>query len=609
MRWSEGELKGFQNAAQSLKLYRRADIHDDTADVDLIEDLYVDPLPSEHVFQTMIKPNTTFLIGRKGTGKSTVFQRTQHELRRMPAYISAYLDTKTIFESSQPDPTLLSRIEGHSSALPKSMIEKLLLYKAFLYALIKEIQEELRNKVKVSFWQKVKRLFSGSLEDLFADLDDLLSESQRADFTSVLGIKIENLRISDQEESTESLTLSGGLDFSVLPGANIAINHTDSDTMRLSEEKEFSDILMRVFNMKEYIVRIRALLSTISVKHLYIFLDDFSELPEEAQRIVVETILAPLNNWSTELIKFKVAAYPNRIYYGSIDKTKIDEINLDFYSLYKASDLTVMEEKAIEFTKRLIDRRLQYFCHTDFSAFCEAKSEDYHRLIYYATLANPRIIGYILFFLYETYLIYDKPISATALREAARRYYEEKIESYFTLNKFLHESFSERSSIYSLRELMEALINQARRVRKNNRSSILRDLPGRPPTSHFYILSSLEPLLSTLELNFFITKYHEMTDKDGKKITVFALNYGLCQKFFIEFGKPIGKREYRNYYRERLFDYTPILEQYMRNNQEIACTVCQSRFEPEQLSALRLYGMKCPKCNNGVCQSCVQNLL
>ena len=43
-------------------------------------------------------------------------------------------------------------------------------------------------------------------------------------------------------------------------------------------------------------------------------------------QIVVDTILAPLNNWSDELIKFKVAGYPGRVYYGKIDKTKIDEI-------------------------------------------------------------------------------------------------------------------------------------------------------------------------------------------------------------------------------------------------------------------------------------------
>lgn len=66
--WKNDELKGFREAAQSLKLYRRAELQDEADNKSLIKDLYVDPLPAEHVFQTTLKGNTTFLIGRKGTG-------------------------------------------------------------------------------------------------------------------------------------------------------------------------------------------------------------------------------------------------------------------------------------------------------------------------------------------------------------------------------------------------------------------------------------------------------------------------------------------------------------------------------------------------------------
>ena len=55
------------------------------------------------------------------------------------------------------------------------------------------------------------------------------------------------------------------------------------------------------------------------------------------------------------------------------------------------------------------------------------------------------ILADILFFLYESQLIYGRKINLRAIREAARRYYEEKIEAYFAMNRFLHESFSVRS--------------------------------------------------------------------------------------------------------------------------------------------------------------------
>jgi hypothetical protein len=126
-------------------------------------------------------------------------------------------------------------------------------------------------------------------------------------------------------------------------------------------------------------------------------------------------------------------------------------------------------------------------------------------------------------------------------------------------------------------------------------------ISGRPPTSHFHIPPSFEPLLSSLELNFFLTKYFEMSDRDGRKVSVFALNYGLCQRYTISFGRPTGERELRLYFVERVFDYTPIVRAFLEQNQEITCNQCGVRQSFDKLDALRLYGMKCPACGNGTC--------
>src|SRR5258705_62665 len=74
--WKPKQLKAFAEAAQSLKLYRRAELVDPDTERPLIEQLYVDPLPADGVLQSMLRPSTTFLIGRKGTGKSTVNARS-----------------------------------------------------------------------------------------------------------------------------------------------------------------------------------------------------------------------------------------------------------------------------------------------------------------------------------------------------------------------------------------------------------------------------------------------------------------------------------------------------------------------------------------------------
>src|SRR5271165_1262052 len=104
---TQKQLQRFYHAAESLKLYRRADLHDPEKGIDVIESLYVDPLPHDQVLQKVLRANTTFLIGRKGTGKSTIFQRLQSELRKTRNKTSAYVDIKTLYESSQVDPQIL----------------------------------------------------------------------------------------------------------------------------------------------------------------------------------------------------------------------------------------------------------------------------------------------------------------------------------------------------------------------------------------------------------------------------------------------------------------------------------------------------------------------
>lgn len=597
-KWSDDELEGFRSASQSLKLYRRAELEDESQK-SLIKDLYVDALPAEHVFQTVLRPNTTFLIGRKGTGKSTIFQRVQYELRHMHGYASAYIDIKTVFEASSTDPSLVDQL-GPDTLAPGE-INKLNLYRAFIKSVISEIKNEIRKKLKESTWEWMKNAVTSSADELFESLDDLLEKADDAEFASVLGIKRESLEGNEEEKHINTAGAKLELAAATTTPLNASLIGSKTAEVKIATGIKYGDVLMRVFNIKEILLQLKVLLNKVGVKHLYIFVDDFSELPEDAMTVVVDTLLAPLNNWSEELIKFKIAAYPHRVYYGQIDKTKVDEIYLDLYRLYGTSDVSAMEEKAIDFTKRLVDGRIRRFANCSLDRFVEVADGDLWRLLFYASMGNPRTLGYLLHYLYESHLIYGDSIGIRAIRDAAGRYYDEKIESYFRINKFLHESFGERVSIFSLKELLESIVQRARELKRHRDSAVMRDLPGTPPTSHFYVAVEFESLLATLELNFFVTKYYEMSDRDGRKVAVYALNFGLCQKIAIAFGRPVEKREHRLYFVERVFDDTSLLRQFMQQNQEIRCNDCGKTFELDQLPGLKMFGMQCPDCKIGVC--------
>lgn len=594
------ELEGFRAAVESLKLYRRADLNDPEHGTSLIEELYVDPLPHDDVFKTVLRPHTTFVIGRKGTGKSTVFQRLQHELRKTPTQTSAYLDIKTLFESAQPDQALVARLEERPNALPRESIQRLALYREFLKATIRQIREELKKRVDASIWERIKEKCTGTFADLFEDLDALLDEASEDRFLSVIGIVDTQKKESTLQTSSLEDKNSIGVVISSSPAIKVDGAETETVKHETSSHIVFSDILIRAFNIKELLERLKKLLTAIEIRHLYVLIDDFSELPEEAMKVVVDVLLAPLNNWSDEFIKFKVAAYPGRIYYGEIDRTKIDEVYLDLFYLFGASDVVRMEDHATGFTKRLVEERLKCFAKCGGEVFFDGKSEEIWKTLFFASMANPRTLGYVLHFAYQNQLIHGKRIGVRAIQDAAVKYYEEKVASYFAVGRFLHETFAERCSIYSLKELLEQIVSRARELR-THKSEVFEKITGRPPTSHFHVPATFEQLLSSLELNFFLTKYFEMSDRDGRKVSVFALNYGLCQRYTIAFGRPLGEREFRLYFVERVFDYTPIVRAFLEHNQEITCNTCGARHSFDKLETLRLYGMRCFLCQKGAC--------
>lgn len=604
--YTRNDLQGFANAAHSLKLYRRADLRDDVTDKSLIEKLYVDPLQNDAVLETMLRDSTTFLIGRKGTGKSTVFQRAQHELRKKPNSVSAYVDIKTIYEAADVDPTIPAQLSQAGLALSDSDLKKIILYRGFIKAIFADITEELKKAINASIFDKILDSSGRKRSDISEEVRELLDGSFESDFTDISAIQAAatkaGIEVSTDNKINKGLNAALGITPSSVNGeGGVKYDRETNNSKTTATSEEYTTLVLRSFNVGKVIDGLQKLLASIGVRRLYLFIDDFSELPEPAMRIFVDTILGPLNNWSNELIKFKVAAYPGRIYLGKIDPTKVDELYLDPYKLYGDKDVSTMEVKATDFTRRLIESRFKHYLGKSFAQFCDREVDEIYRELYFASMANPRILGHLLANLRDSVATYHKTIGVRAVQDAAAKYYEDKIEPFFGIQKFSHESFSERASVFSLKELLESIIVKAKSLRDYKESLVTRGLRGRTPSSHFHVVSALESALRTLELNFFITLYYEMKDRDGNKVAVFALNYGLCQKYSISFGRPTNQREHRLYFVERIFDYTPIIRRFLELNQEIRCDSCSEVFGVDKLSGLAMYDMLCPKCKKGTC--------
>lgn len=613
--FTQEDKDNFFNAIESLKKYRRADLLDEKGR-NLLEQLYTDLLPSEHILKKSIKENTTFLIGRKGTGKSTIFLRIEQELRKKDTVLPCYLDVKTIYESAQ---TEYVNFDYLSDYLPEKTIRKYLIERSFLQSVLKRIAEEIDIRYD-NWYEKLKQVLGNTkAEETKEKIQTLKSRIEDNEILKEIEIPIiknisqkkKTLNESATATSTETnYSISGGLDPAGPSGRiNLGNGINESEALKQASEIEenFSSIFLQVFQIKTFIEELKEILTAVKIRHIVVLLDDFSEIDDFAIKTFVDVVLAPLNNWSDEFIKFKVAAYPNRIYYGKIDPGKIDTINLDFYALYSEFDRDKMEEGATDFTKRLLERRVQHFVKKDTALFFDTSKvpiEDYYELLFQTSMNVPRIIGYILSYCYQSKIIYDKPINRTDIEAAAQRYYEDKIEPFFHKTTFSLLSINEKIDVLQLRDLLNKFVDKMIEIkRKISTGEYIGEtyIPTFPYASHFHFATSLENFLKTLELNFFISKYTEMSDKDGQNSSVFCLNYGLAQKNNLLWGKPRGTK-HRKYFIERLFNFNILLKEFLSTSKSIHCSNedCNQTFTQEQIHLLEFSGYKCNKCQSPV---------
>ena len=166
-------------------------------------------------------------------------------------------------------------------------------------------------------------------------------------------------------------------------------------------------------------------------------------------------------------------------------------------------------------------------------------------LLFCATMNIPRLLGYIFHYCYLERVSRGRLIGRQHVINASQRYYEEIMLAYFNLNRFALEPYENKLDKNNQKVLLDTIIINATDLKTKIKSghisgSLFKGLLN-PPTSHFVISTDLESILGALELNTFVSKYHEMRDKDGKDISVFCLYYGLCVRERIKWGYCLGQ--------------------------------------------------------------------
>jgi hypothetical protein len=577
----------FLDVVESLSRYRRAELIDEMTEKNLIEALYVDPLNNDLLLRSMLSKNTTLLIGRKGTGKSTIINRFQHEIRKSNDKISLYIDVNTLFDQSK-NSNFTNSLDDESQL----DIQKLNLYMDFTKKIISEIENEINKNLFIS---KFKSFFTkdGLTEEGFKqEINLLFRKIENPQYKDISMQQFVEIKKEDNSKDINQASISSEL----LKASLKATISTEQDT----EKKDFqaySKILIRHFNIIEFMKELKELLEKLKIKTVFICLDDASELEKEHLEVFTNTIISPLNNLSNEFYKFKISLYPGRVYLPNIDRIKVDTFNLDYYDLYSIGNADKVEESAINYTKRLIETRFKHFFGETVNINDFFDVDNLYKLLFQISSNVPRSIGKILkIALYKSNSL-ERKINKRILQESAKQYYKDVIEYVLVKNEYIkYKSYDESFEQYHLYELLKKIIEKAVENKKyigENTSDIFSIYnSNNAPSNYLHVPKEMEDILKTLEFNFFITKYSEQKNKDSNDISVFTLNYGLCIDNNIIFDEG-SDRKFRI---QRIFDYKNIVIDWLKTSNQLVCENCGQVYNLDERSMIDKYG--CIKCKS-----------
>ena len=596
------DINGLRDAIETLKLYHRINnekFGKNGKDKNILEKIYVDLLPNNGVLNKILLANTTFLVGKRGTGKSTIIARAQHKIRQDKENLSVYINAKTILETTKSTINFEGEVK---SLLTCEELKELMMLKSFLTDFGRSLKEELaleeKSIIEMVKGAKTKYNINKSMEKI----ERILAREN-------------TINISKSFEQNQKDDIKHGTSMK----SNISIKKIEIEGNIDIEDKhstEAREIFLRYLDINELISCIRELLKVCKRQGIYVFIDDYSELTISDREKFTQYIIEPFYHIAKDFMYLKIAAYPDQIEFGNLESQKYDYLSIDLYDIYGKSSINELEEKATSYIKRLIENRINVFSKAAIQDVFEISSfgvnDEIFKILFHASMCIPRELGIVLDNCMVSNLTHEKKITRTALLNAAEKNYCDNVEKYYS-RKLLARDLDNKYKLDLIlqREIISRLINTAQINKKSlagNDNLYFKDLSD-VPTSHFRINKEYEYILTPLEFNNYIFKVGELASKGNSSSLVnsmeslYVFNYGACAYKKIMYGKPTNKGS--KFYQQRVFNYTKVIKSIIESNKSIICDNGHT-FGMEQLNMIKEFGMICPECikNNHNVVSC-----
>lgn len=576
-----------EEAFKSLIQSGRPDIRDEENN-DLIPKLYVDLFENNYILRQALDENHVIFKGRKGTGKSTVFLQAENILKHNKNKLSVYINLQSCYEEIR-----ISNLDTQED------LTRYTIYYNFF------------NEILINIKKSISKIIPDKkLDKLFQEIHD--GEYIDADF-------LRNMQVTTNTDRSNNLSLN----YCKAKESPSEFHASVNKEKKFQSEFKHESREIRVLSINKILTNLKEILSKHHINKVYLFLDDFSELNFENQKLIIDSLISPIITSYNDMFVIKLAAYPYRIYLGNIDSSKIVPHSLDFYDVFEktSTNYTKVEDSAINYVKRTLEKRLSVYTHEQIQLdelFDTEKSklDKYFKTLFFASSGIPRCLGYILTYCFLGSINQGEPITIPNINNAAKKYYTDNIlPDFFNDVRFKQSFYDDKKILNQLaqKNLMEQLISMAKKFKRVQIEMYTKKEPIKQiyadtlkkykisttywlPSSHFFVDKDIESILHTLELYFIVNKFNEGSSrKPGKKISYFGLNYGLCLENNIDYGKPEFRRSY-DYWRQDEFDYTDIIPQILSNVEIPICQKCGYEYKDDLEYEMVKKFNRCLKC-------------
>lgn len=424
--------------------------------------IYIEPnMKSPFIKQIFLaneRNKVIFLVGRRGTGKTTIFNRTRIEsietfsnnknlefasdqLRTLPVYIDIY----SLFNNAVDQFKRLDDFETEAKELDR-LLKRLL---AEFLIQVKHSYQELRDLsiMDQKTFNIIDSIINKGINNILKG-KSMISESFARKFLNF----IRQLRNSIK---------------------SIKFGETFAMETRLIENK--NEEWKHLFNSAIFLNIINELssLQDFPVGYFLLLIDDFSEISITNQKIIIDSLIFPLyRNSDNQKIYFSIACYPYLYYHGALQPMHdCDILELDFFKIFSDYSYKDRMRMSINLLKNLLYKRLHialpqiFNKEDDVDLLFDVSYPNFFVHLYYLTMNIPRFIGEILnYSKCKTSLKGKHKITITDIRDAGRELFISNLfYSHFELKPYFT-----KSQIESDRLLWNFLIQYQKNLKTNS---------------------------------------------------------------------------------------------------------------------------------------------